>query len=289
MRRQQSYSAVFIGRDSLLSEGIAKVLTSANFRIVATALSADDLIAGNVQAQKPLIIVVHTRHNFRIAADQIQRLRSSYPHARISVVSDRYQLDELISAFRAGANGFFVDVTSCDAFIKSIELMMMGQTVFPQEFLPFILGAESDRTNDASAGDHSNSPPVVTTEDARTPQLSPREKVILRCLAEGDSNKSIARKINVTEATVKVHVKAILRKIRVQNRTQAAIWGMNNGCSARNFISDSMPRTSIVANGRPQAGHETVHNGVPTIAIDWRAVLPQLEKPALNNAARPRK
>ena len=51
----------------------------------------------------------------------------------------------------------------------------------------------------------------------------------MRCIIEGESNKCIARKINVTEATVKVHVKAILRKIRVQNRTQAAVWGMNNG------------------------------------------------------------
>ena len=61
------------------------------------------------------------------------------------------------------------------------------------------------------------------------PLLSPREKVILRCITEGASNKCIARKIDIAEATVKVHVKAILRKIRVQNRTQAAIWGINNG------------------------------------------------------------
>jgi hypothetical protein len=53
--------------------------------------------------------------------------------------------------------------------------------------------------------------------------------LILRCLIEGGSNKSIARKNDIAEATVKVHVKAILRKIRVHNRTQAAIWGMNNG------------------------------------------------------------
>jgi len=280
MRRQHSYSALFIGRDSLLSEGIAKVLTSANFRIVATALSADDLIVGNVQVQTPLIIVVHTRDNFRIAADQIQLLRSNYPHARISVISDRYHLDELISAFRAGANGFFVDVMSRDTFIKSIELIMMGQTVLPPEFLSFILGPESVQPDDAGTCDDVDAPPLAATDDVRVPQLSPREKVILRCLAEGDSNKSIARKINVTEATVKVHVKAILRKIRVHNRTQAAIWGMNNGCLAQNFNSDSLPPAAILANGCPQAGSEVAHNGAPAIAIDWRAVLPQLEKPA---------
>jgi two-component system nitrate/nitrite response regulator NarL len=50
-------------------------------------------------------------------------------------------------------------------------------------------------------------------------------------LIEGDSNKAIARKIDIAEATVKVHVKAILRKIRVHNRTQAAIWAMSSGFS----------------------------------------------------------
>jgi two-component system nitrate/nitrite response regulator NarL len=79
--------------------------------------------------------------------------------------------------------------------------------------------------------------------DVMAPQLSPREKITLRCLIEGDSNKSIARKMDITEATVKVHVKAILRKIRVHNRTQAAIWGINNVWSRQtsNTITPSLP------------------------------------------------
>jgi two-component system nitrate/nitrite response regulator NarL len=56
------------------------------------------------------------------------------------------------------------------------------------------------------------------------PKLSLREECILRCIAEGDPNKIIARKMGIADATVKVHVKAILRKIGVENRTQAAIW-----------------------------------------------------------------
>ena len=78
-------------------------------------------------------------------------------------------------------------------------------------------------------------------EDAAAPQLSPRELVILRCLIEGNSNKGIARKIDIAEATVKVHVKAILRKIRVQNRTQAAIWGMNNVPPVQPANNNSLP------------------------------------------------
>jgi two-component system nitrate/nitrite response regulator NarL len=65
-------------------------------------------------------------------------------------------------------------------------------------------------------------------------------------LIEGDSNKSIARKIDIAEATVKVHVKAILRKIRVQNRTQAAIWGMKNGSLAP--ANNNSPLSTVEAN-----------------------------------------
>jgi two-component system, NarL family, nitrate/nitrite response regulator NarL len=62
--------------------------------------------------------------------------------------------------------------------------------------------------------------------------LSPREQEILQALVTGASNKMIAIRLGITEATVKVHLKTLLRKIDVNNRTQAAIWAMNNGFSA---------------------------------------------------------
>jgi two-component system nitrate/nitrite response regulator NarL len=71
------------------------------------------------------------------------------------------------------------------------------------------------------------------------PRLSYREACVLRFLVEGASNKVIGRNIEVAEATVKVHVKAILRKIRARNRTQAAVWAMNNGSLARPFVRAS--------------------------------------------------
>ena len=77
---------------------------------------------------------------------------------------------------------------------------------------------------------HRNGEPILAAaEVVIAPQFSSREKVILRCIIEGDSNKCIAHKIDIAESTVKVHVRTIFRKIRVQNRTQAAIWGRNNG------------------------------------------------------------
>ena len=64
---------------------------------------------------------------------------------------------------------------------------------------------------------------------AATSGLSPRETEVLRCLADGASNKMIARKFDLAEATVKVHVKAVLRKLKLGNRTQAAMWASERG------------------------------------------------------------
>ncbi|WP_249129144.1 MULTISPECIES: LuxR C-terminal-related transcriptional regulator [Bradyrhizobium] len=178
-----------------------------------------------------MFLIVHTGDGFSVAIEQIGFVKDRYPDARIAIVSDNYRPVDLASAFRAGANGYFVNVNSCDAFIKSVELVTMGETVFPPAFLSFAL--DSNRARETAEPSECEQAILAAAEDAILPQLSPREKAILSCLIEGDSNKCVARKINIAEATVKVHVKAILRKIRVQNRTQAAIWGMNHGSLVR--------------------------------------------------------
>jgi two-component system nitrate/nitrite response regulator NarL len=229
MRRQQVLAAVLVGKSILLREGLAKILRSANFRILDSVSCADDLHPNRPNLHPPLFLIVHTGDDFDAALEQIELFRNRHPDGRIAVVADHYRLNELVSAFRAGANGYFVNVITCDRFIKSVELVMMGETIFPPAFLSFILDPNGPHPVEPAANDQNAEPILVATEDPITPQLSPREKLILRCIIEGDPNKCIARKIDIAEATVKVHVKAILRKIRVQNRTQAAIWGINNG------------------------------------------------------------
>jgi len=253
MRKQQSFATILVGKKILLREGLAKILHSANFRILASVSCADDLLPSKLQLQQPLFLVVHTGNDFDVAIEQIEILRDQYPGGRIAIVADHYRLGELVSAFRAGANGYFVDVMTCDVFIKSMELVMMGETIFPPPFLSFVLGQEGDRLGEGVLRKEKNQAILVTTQDMLTPQLSAREKSILRCLIEGDSNKCIARKIDIAEATVKVHVKAILRKIGVQNRTQAAIWGMNNGSLTRPANDSSPSSISDASNQLPKS------------------------------------
>src|SRR6202048_4437952 len=218
MRRQQSFATVLIGKSVLIREGIARILRAANFRTTASVSCADEFPPGTLQPHQLLFLIVHTGDDFDVGLEQIELLRDNHPSARITIVADHYRLDELVSAFRAGANGYFVDVMACDVFIKSIELVMMGETIFPPAFLPFVLDPEGAPLCEAAPHDENNRAMLIRTKDTLAPQLSTREKSILRCLIEGNSNKFIARTINIAEATVKVHVKAILRKIRVQNR-----------------------------------------------------------------------
>ena len=228
MRQRQSFAIILVGKSILLREGLARILRSANFRILASVSCADDLLPRKLQLHQPLLLVVHTGDDFDVAVEQIELFRNQHPGGRIAIVADHYQLYELVSAFRAGANGYFVDVMACDVFIKSIELVMMGETILPTAFLSFILDPDGNAPGETVPRDANHQGILIRPENTLVPQLSTREKTILRFLIEGDSNKGIARKMDIAEATVKVHVKAILRKIRVQNRTQAAIWGMSN-------------------------------------------------------------
>lgn len=241
MPKRQSFATFIVGKNVLIREGIARILSAANFRTLSSVSCVDDLSPSRLQSHPLLVLIVHAGDDFETAVEQIELLRERHPKARIAVVADHYRLDEMVSAFRAGASGYFIDVMTCDVFVKSIELVMMGETIFPPAFMLSILESEKNRFAKAAPRQDNDRAITFTAERSITQQLSPREKSIMQCLIAGDSNKSIARKIDIAEATVKVHVKAILRKIRVQNRTQAAIWGMNNGSLVRPIIDVSSP------------------------------------------------
>jgi two-component system nitrate/nitrite response regulator NarL len=80
--------------------------------------------------------------------------------------------------------------------------------------------------------------------------LSEREIETLRCLIMGYPNKVIAYRLDISEATVKVHVKAILRKLGVQNRTQAAIWAVNNGLDVNATCATAFSAPKVNDNAR---------------------------------------
>lgn len=131
MRRRHSFGIILVGKTSLLKEGLAEILRSANFRILSSVSCTDDFPTSKAQPCQQLFLIVQTGENFSSAVEQVKLFRSHRPGGRIAIVADRYRLDELVSAFRAGVNGYFVDVMTSHILIKSLELVMMGEAVFP--------------------------------------------------------------------------------------------------------------------------------------------------------------
>jgi two-component system nitrate/nitrite response regulator NarL len=190
--------------------------------------SVHNFVLGSPQNADSLLFVFDADGNPHGTAHEIKLVREQYPAARVAVLIRRHQPRDLALAFQAGANLCVGDFPSCDALLKALELVMLPEAISP--FTVFPLGADGQhgREVERTAGDFGHD--ADGSADAETnyaARLSVRERCIVRCLLAGDSNKVIARKIDIAEATVKVHIKAILRKIRVQNRTQVAIWAMN--------------------------------------------------------------
>ena len=225
---RRSFVTALVGPRGLLQEGLIRILNASDFRVVSTSNSIDDLVFRPLEQRRSILLIIDADAGAEV--DQITVFKEKYPTSHVVILADHYRLSDIISRSRAGADAYLIKVAASDAFIKSLELVMLGQTVFPPEVLSLIQDQDAYREQRPvlpQAELHLRQP--LEAGGAYAPMLSVREKSILRCLIEGEPNKVIARKIKIAEATVKVHVKTILRKIRVQNRTQAAVWAMNNG------------------------------------------------------------
>jgi two-component system nitrate/nitrite response regulator NarL len=218
-------------KNSMVREGLKHVLSGTRYKVHPEDLVQRDPAQPLLSREAPLLLVVDANLYPDNMADAIQSLKAQYPNARIVVLTDNFDLNAMMSALQAGVDGYCLATIGCDALIKYLDLVMLGEVVFPSAIFLSAL-SEADK---ASSVHHSDSAedarPLQTTrlaEAANLPgrTLSSREAEILRCLTQGAPNKVIARKLDVAEATVKVHIKAILRKIRVSNRTQAAMWAV---------------------------------------------------------------
>jgi two-component system nitrate/nitrite response regulator NarL len=256
--RRPSYATVLVGPSALLREGLTRILEAADFRVVVSAFGVDDAVVDTLAKYRSVLLIINDAGDDpNTIPGHIELFKKQHPAGRVAVLADHCRLSQIVSAFRAGANAYFPTVAACDALVRYLELVMLGETILPPTILPIILDHKIDDVRESTACDAGRAPEVMTEAEGHRPQLSARERCILRCLVGGDSNKVIARNVDIAEATVKVHVKAILRKIHVHNRTQAAIWAMNNG----SFVWTTGNGLAPVRATPAISGRETQING----------------------------
>jgi two-component system, NarL family, nitrate/nitrite response regulator NarL len=210
-------SAVVVGKNSLAREGLRRILAEENFSVQASVESGTSFLLANAEDESPNLFILDNSTTDHLESE-LEALNTSFPKSRKVVLSDQFDLDEVVEAFKFGVDGYIVKEISCEALMKSLRLVAMGEKVMPSQLAQHLSGME----------ERSQAPQLARNPDVSR-ILSDREITTLRYLLVGHANKVIARRLEISEATVKVYVKAILRKLRVSNRTQAAIWAFNNG------------------------------------------------------------
>jgi two-component system, NarL family, nitrate/nitrite response regulator NarL len=199
-------TTVVICENTLLRTGISHLLSGTRF-VVTSEPSEHEM---------PGLILLCDRSASDGYAETIAKLKEQYPSTRLVALSDNLDLWTIQEVCTAGLDGLCSTGMPQAAMLKALELVMLGEIFLPISVSLALLNPSSaHRSQTMSAANH---PGNVGTK------FSNREAQILRLLTKGASNKIIARELGVAEATVKVHVKAILRKAKAANRTQAAMW-----------------------------------------------------------------
>jgi DNA-binding NarL/FixJ family response regulator len=155
----------------------------------------------------------------------IRSVRTLLPEALLVVISDLEEPKEVCAAFEAGAAGFMPTSLDPAVALKALSVIRSGGYFFPRSAVSHIHFTPEMPVEGTAAVDQLNRTDVEPNEpmEDNNRKLTAKQKEVFRFLRRGQTNKLIARQLGISEATVKVHVRGIMRKFGVTNRTQAAL------------------------------------------------------------------
>ncbi len=210
-----------VGGTGLFRRGLCSFLEDTPFRLAAEFDSPQACVGAlaNATAPEVEIVVYVSNGDPEVSASAVDALLSC-SDARVLVLSGELSVDELGACLRMGAGGYLLSNISKEVLTHSLRLILLGETVFPSQLATAWATGQLRQTGGNGSGGGLGKALEALTQ---------RETEILGCLTEGAPNKTIARQLGITEATVKIHVKSLIRKIGVQNRTQAALWAIQVG------------------------------------------------------------
>lgn len=229
-----SVNVFLLCRNSIVREGLSRILAEREFNIIQSASSCDGLVAMSDSAQDavPQLSLIDNGIE-ECDAESLAALQSRFPRSHLVMLSDRFDFQIMLRAFQLGTRAYIVKDISCERLVATLQLVATGERVLPPQL------ADELQARPGFA----NAPEIEKSAD--TACLSEREREILRWLIMGCPNKIISRHMEISEATVKVHVKAVLRKLSVKNRTQAAIWAANHGMRGRCYDIEPAPMNGV--------------------------------------------
>jgi len=195
---------------------IALLADDARFEIVAEAGDANEGHRRAAAAQPDVILLDNHMPGVN-GVDALAGFRDVAPAARVLMLTVSEDERDLAAALRGGARGYLLKTLDSDMLAAAILRAMAGDSVISPEMTSKLVSAFQSRQGEAPAADAAGDPDPIHS-------LSPREREILAHIARGASNKETARELGIAEATVKIHVQHILRKLNLSSRVQAAVY-----------------------------------------------------------------
>jgi len=200
----------------LFRQGLRRLLeTVAEFAVVGEVERAQD-VADAVVAHRPAVVVLDVELPGGSGIDAVEALRARAPDVRVLMLSGFSDPTRVRAALRAGASGYVLKNAPPQEIIESIRRVAAGRSVLAPVVAETLAATLRDE-------------PEEERVRRRLASLSERELEVLRLAAEGESNADIGKRLFISEGTVKNHMTHILRKLDVEDRTQAAILTVKYG------------------------------------------------------------
>ena len=206
-------SVLVIDDHPLFRRGVTQLLElSPVLRVVGEAASGEE---GLQQAKKldPELILLDLNMKGLNGIQTLQAMRDAGIEARIVILTVSDAAEDLVSAIRAGADGYLLKDTEPELMLQHLHDALLSKTVISEGLTGLLANALRNE---------------AVHDNRQQADLTDRERVILGFLANGLSNKLIARELDIMESTVKVHIRNLLKKLKFRSRVEAAVWAVTN-------------------------------------------------------------
>ena len=202
---------------TLFREGLQSLLERHGLEIVDSVGDGPAGIAA-LGRRLPDVVLLDMRLPRMDGCAVLRRLRKLSATLPVVMLTTSDLDQDLAEALRAGANGYLLKDMEPDQLVAVLRSIVAGETVVAPALAPALARIVRDRAP-------AKKPPPA----GPFRELTPREREILGLLAEGLSNRGIGEQLGISEGTVKAHVKAILRKLKLRSRVAAAVLAVEHG------------------------------------------------------------
>ncbi len=201
MNNQEPATILLIDDHPMLRTGVKQLVSMApDISVVGEASNGEQGI-DLAESLDPDLILLDLNMPGMNGLETLDKLREKALSGRIVVFSVSNHEEDVVTALKRGADGYLLKDMEPEDLLKALQQAAAGEMVLSEALTPVLAASDRDVT-----------------------QLTPRERDILKLIAQGLPNKMIARRLDITESTVKVHVKHMLKKMKLKSRVEAAVW-----------------------------------------------------------------